>query len=95
MAGAAGVFQVTSFTQPPPLQWAHRSGFPSHSAADPQEALLTLIENEAVPFTLPTWAGGDTVMACSGLDLDRPATEQPGRSLDQREAEELPAECSR
>lgn len=41
MAGAAGVFQVTSFNQPPPLQWAHRSGFPSHSAADPQEALLT------------------------------------------------------
>jgi ATP-dependent Clp protease ATP-binding subunit ClpX len=26
-----------------------------------QEALLTLIENEAVPFTLPTWAGGATV----------------------------------
>ena len=41
MAGAAGVFQVTSFNQPPPLQWAHRSGFPSYSAADPQEALLT------------------------------------------------------
>lgn len=26
-----------------------------------QEALLTLIENEAVPFTLPEWAGGGTV----------------------------------
>jgi ATP-dependent Clp protease ATP-binding subunit ClpX len=26
-----------------------------------QEALLTLIENEAVPFTLPGWAGGGTV----------------------------------
>jgi ATP-dependent Clp protease ATP-binding subunit ClpX len=26
-----------------------------------QEALLTLIENEAVPFTLPDWAGGGTV----------------------------------
>jgi ATP-dependent Clp protease ATP-binding subunit ClpX len=26
-----------------------------------QEALLTLIENEAVPFTLPAWAGGGTV----------------------------------
>ncbi len=26
-----------------------------------QEALLTLIENESVPFTLPEWAGGATV----------------------------------
>lgn len=26
-----------------------------------QEALLTLIENESVPFTLPEWAGGGTV----------------------------------
>jgi len=26
-----------------------------------QEALLTLIENEAVPFVLPEWAGGETV----------------------------------
>jgi ATP-dependent Clp protease ATP-binding subunit ClpX len=26
-----------------------------------QEALLTLIENESVPFTLPDWAGGRTV----------------------------------
>ena len=33
-----------------------------------QEALLTVIENEAVPFTLPTWAGGGTVTVdSSGL----------------------------
>lgn len=33
-----------------------------------QEALLTVIENEAVPFTLPTWAGGATVTVdSSGL----------------------------
>jgi ATP-dependent Clp protease ATP-binding subunit ClpX len=33
-----------------------------------QEALLTLIENEAVPFNLPDWAGGGTVnVDSSGL----------------------------
>jgi ATP-dependent Clp protease ATP-binding subunit ClpX len=33
-----------------------------------QEALLTLIENESVPFTLPGWAGGKTVSVdSSGL----------------------------
>jgi ATP-dependent Clp protease ATP-binding subunit ClpX len=33
-----------------------------------QEALLTLIENEAVPFSLPGWAGGRTVaLDASGL----------------------------
>ena len=33
-----------------------------------QEALLTLIENEAVPFSLPAWAGGRTVtLDASGL----------------------------
>jgi ATP-dependent Clp protease ATP-binding subunit ClpX len=33
-----------------------------------QEALLTLIENESVPFTLPEWAGGATVnVDSSGL----------------------------
>jgi ATP-dependent Clp protease ATP-binding subunit ClpX len=33
-----------------------------------QEALLTLIENESVPFTLPAWAGGQTVTVdSSGL----------------------------
>lgn len=41
VAGTAGVFQVTSLSQPPPLWGAHRSGFPSRSAAGPQEALLT------------------------------------------------------
>jgi ATP-dependent Clp protease ATP-binding subunit ClpX len=30
-----------------------------------QEALLTLIENEAVPFTLPDWAGGHAVQVDS------------------------------
>ncbi len=33
-----------------------------------QEALLTVIENEAIPLTLPTWAGGETRMVnSSGL----------------------------
>lgn len=33
-----------------------------------QEALLTLIENEAIQFSLPSWAGGDTVtIDASGL----------------------------
>lgn len=33
-----------------------------------QEALLTLIENESVPLTLPEWAGGDTLnIDSSGL----------------------------
>jgi ATP-dependent Clp protease ATP-binding subunit ClpX len=33
-----------------------------------QEALLTLMENEAVPFTLPAWAGGETrLLDTSGL----------------------------
>lgn len=41
VAGTAGVFQVTSLSQPPPSWGAHRSGFPSRSAAGPQEALLT------------------------------------------------------
>lgn len=33
-----------------------------------QEALLTVMENEAIPFTLPAWAGGETrVVDSSGL----------------------------
>ena len=33
-----------------------------------QEALLTVMENESVPFTLPKWAGGDTItIDSSGL----------------------------
>jgi ATP-dependent Clp protease ATP-binding subunit ClpX len=35
-------------------------GQPNISGIRAQEALLTLIENEAVPFTLPDWAGGAT-----------------------------------
>ncbi len=34
---------------------------PSVAGIRAQEALLTLIENESVPFTLPEWAGGGTV----------------------------------
>ena len=36
-------------------------GQPNLTGIRAQEALLTLIENEAVPFTLPEWAGGDAV----------------------------------
>jgi ATP-dependent Clp protease ATP-binding subunit ClpX len=36
-------------------------GQPNVAGIRAQEALLTLIENEAVPFTLPEWAGGGTV----------------------------------
>ena len=36
-------------------------GAPNVAGIRAQEALLTLIENEAVPFTLPAWAGGGTV----------------------------------
>jgi len=37
---------------------SHISGEPHTTGIRAQEALLTLIENEAVPFTLPAWAGG-------------------------------------
>jgi ATP-dependent Clp protease ATP-binding subunit ClpX len=36
-------------------------GRPNVAGIRAQEALLTLIENEAVPYTLPAWAGGKTV----------------------------------
>lgn len=36
-------------------------GHPNVAGIRAQEALLTLIENEAVPFTLPDWAGGGTI----------------------------------
>ena len=36
-------------------------GQPNVAGIRAQEALLTLIENESVPFTLPEWAGGATV----------------------------------
>jgi ATP-dependent Clp protease ATP-binding subunit ClpX len=43
-------------------------GHPSVTGIRAQEALLTLIENEAVPFALPDWAGGGTVpIDSSGL----------------------------
>lgn len=43
-------------------------GHPNVSGIRAQEALLTLIENEAVPMVLPAWAGGGTVTVdSSGL----------------------------
>jgi ATP-dependent Clp protease ATP-binding subunit ClpX len=47
---------------------SHVGGQPNIAGIRAQEALLTLIENEAVPYTLPEWAGGETVtMDSSGL----------------------------
>jgi ATP-dependent Clp protease ATP-binding subunit ClpX len=40
---------------------SHVGGQPNVPGIRAQEALLTLIENEAVPFTLPPWAGGGNV----------------------------------
>lgn len=40
---------------------SHISGEPNTTGIKAQEALLTLIENEAVPLTLPAWAGGGTL----------------------------------
>jgi len=43
-------------------------GQPNVAGIRAQEALLTLIENESVPFTLPEWAGGATLhVDSSGL----------------------------
>lgn len=39
---------------------SHVGGQPNVAGIRAQEALLTLIENEAVPFALPAWAGGNT-----------------------------------
>ena len=44
-------------------------GQPNVAGIRAQEALLTLIENESVPFTLPEWAGGATIER----GLERPA----------------------
>jgi ATP-dependent Clp protease ATP-binding subunit ClpX len=44
---------------------SHISGQPNVSGIRAQEALLTLIENEAVPLTLPPWAGGGKVVVNS------------------------------
>jgi ATP-dependent Clp protease ATP-binding subunit ClpX len=40
---------------------SHVGGQPNVAGIRAQEALLTLIENEAVPLTLPAWAGGGSV----------------------------------
>jgi ATP-dependent Clp protease ATP-binding subunit ClpX len=40
---------------------SHVGGQANVSGIRAQEALLTLIENEAIPFELPAWAGGGTV----------------------------------
>ena len=53
---------------------SHVGGQPNVSGIRAQEALLTLIENEAVPFILPDWAGGevttvdssDLLFVCAG-----------------------------
>jgi ATP-dependent Clp protease ATP-binding subunit ClpX len=44
---------------------SHISGQPNVAGIRAQEALLTLIENEAVPLTLPPWAGGGKVVVNS------------------------------
>jgi ATP-dependent Clp protease ATP-binding subunit ClpX len=47
---------------------SHVGGVANVPGIRAQEALLTLIENEAVPFTLPSWAGAKTVSVdSSGL----------------------------
>ncbi|MCP3956392.1 MAG: AAA domain-containing protein [bacterium] len=47
---------------------AHVGDRPNTSGIRAQEALLTVIENESVPFNLPEWAGGGTVTVdSSGL----------------------------
>lgn len=40
---------------------SHVGGQPNVAGIRAQEALLTLIENEAVPLQLPAWAGGRTI----------------------------------
>jgi ATP-dependent Clp protease ATP-binding subunit ClpX len=48
---------------------SHVGGQPNVSGIRAQEALLTLIENEAVPFELPEWAGGGRVTVDSSQVL--------------------------
>ena len=47
---------------------SHVGGQPNVAGIRAQEALLTLIENEAVPLTLPAWAGGG-VMTVNSSEL--------------------------
>ncbi len=44
---------------------SHVGGQPNVSGIRAQEALLTLIENEAVPLELPEWSGGGTALVDS------------------------------
>ncbi len=47
---------------------SHVGDKPNVAGIRAQEALLTLIENESVPFVLPAWAGGETITVdSSGL----------------------------
>jgi ATP-dependent Clp protease ATP-binding subunit ClpX len=48
---------------------SHVGGQPNVAGIRAQEALLTLIENEAVPLNLPAWAGGGTRMVNSSETL--------------------------
>jgi ATP-dependent Clp protease ATP-binding subunit ClpX len=48
---------------------SHVGGSPNVTGIRAQEALLTLIENEAVPFELPEWAGGGRVTVDSSALL--------------------------
>jgi ATP-dependent Clp protease ATP-binding subunit ClpX len=48
---------------------SHVGGQPNVAGIRAQEALLTLIENEAVPYTLPAWAGGAAIAVDSSALL--------------------------
>ena len=48
---------------------SHVGGQPNVAGIRAQEALLTLIENEAVPYTLPAWAGGAAITVDSSALL--------------------------
>lgn len=48
---------------------SHVGGQPNVAGIRAQEALLTLIENEAIPFTLPSWMGGGPVTVDSSALL--------------------------
>src|SRR5207253_9973477 len=48
---------------------SHVGGQPNVAGIRSQEALLTLIENEAVPLSLPAWAGGGGVVTVDSSEL--------------------------